>query len=142
MQGDDFNFVGDIYIRKDLKKIKKFVSLGEDIKNKLKIIHDDVLDSHVGSVSSFPYSDFIAKSIYKGEEVCFYKTRVPIKSAGLSARKGCRLLFGFVKSGLAFVPILVFRVDQEGKSYNINRKKFPLTSSGFSSIIREKLLSY
>jgi len=76
-----------------------------------------------------------------GTLLCF-KDRVPITNPRLSPSKGARFIYAIIKEYKAFIPLLIFSADEEGKLYEINRKRIPLTKSGFGKIIREKIKSF
>ncbi|MFA5134426.1 MAG: hypothetical protein WC505_01405 [Patescibacteria group bacterium] len=140
MQSQKYNVAGNQYIKRDLKRLKKFKSLEKDIQDKIKIIIGGLQD-HQASFSSFPFSVFITKASLNGKEIWFYKARIGITSCRLSASNGCRLIFGYIPADYIFVPILVYSASDEGTAYNINKKQIPLKHEGLKKIITEKLQS-
>ncbi len=129
-----------LFIKRDLRRLKRLKSLKEDIYDCYKIV--DGLSKE--SLYPPPFNAFgglITKiECSLGTLLCF-KDRVPITNPFLPPSKGARLIYTIIKEYKVFIPLLVFSADEEGKLYEINRRKIRLTKSGFGKIIREKIKS-
>ncbi len=127
-------------MKRDLKRLKRFKSLKEDIYDCYKIVDGLAKESlYPPPISAF--GGLITKlECSLGTLLCF-KDRVPITNPPLSSSKGARLIYAIIKEYKLFIPLLVFSANEEGEFYEINRKKIRLTKSGFGNIIREKIES-
>jgi len=137
---------GTTYINKDLKRLKKWKSLSEDIVNFYNVFDGACIEEGLENVCRMRThcGDFIASLAYfdeSEESIWIYKVRVPITKPPLSKKYGARLVYGIVPSYSIFVPLLVYSPSEKGQDYPINGKKFPLTSKGLGHIVAEKLLT-
>jgi len=141
MSEEPLEYVGTHYIKRDLRRLKKWPSLEQDIINHYKMIMGKLTDDLLSSVFNFPFGDFVTEVKIEEEIIHFYKVYIAISSPRLSSRNGARLIYGIIRKNKKFVPILVFGAFEEGKYYPINGKKLPLQKNGLVKIIDEKLKS-
>lgn len=128
----------NLFIQKDLKKLKHWRSLKNDLFSIYKIAAGALSEKNWPPPVNF-FGGLITH--IKSDSVTFlcYKHRIKITNPKISHRKGGRLIYGLIVESRAFIPLLVFPASEEGKFYSINNKKFRLTSSNFAYIINEKL---
>ena len=141
MSDEILEYVGTDFIKGDLKRLKKWPTLEQDIYNHYKILMGKLTDALLPSVFTSPLGDFITKKKVKNITIDFYKIKVGISSPKTSPSNGARLIHGVIRDAKKFVPILVYGAFEEGRYYLINNKKFPLKKSGLIGIIDEKLKS-
>jgi hypothetical protein len=142
MPNEILDYTGTAFIKCDLKRLKKWNTLEQDIHNHYKIIIGKLTDALLSSVFSSPLGDFITEKKLGEATVNFYKIRVAISSPKTPPSAGARLIHGVIKESKRFIPILVYGAFEEGSYYKINSKKFPLKKSGLIGIIDEKLKSF
>ncbi len=141
MSGEILDYVGTAFIKNDLRRLKKWSSLEQDIYNNYKILIGKLTDGLLPSIFTSPLGDFITEKKTESTTIYFYKIRVGISSPKLSPSNGARLIYGVIWEQRKFVPILVYGAFEEGKYYSINNKKLILRKSGLIKIIDEKLKS-
>lgn len=138
MQGQTLRYAGNHYIAQDLRRLKSIRSLSDD----LEAIFDIVCGLIAETAWPPPY-DFCGGMITQfevdGEKFICFKERVPTTNPQLSPSHGCRIIYALGVSSMAFIPLLVYRANEEGRDYQINSKKFKLTSSNLGKIINERL---
>lgn len=134
-----FNYVGNDLIKKDLKRLKRLISLGDDITNSYLILMGKLTDVLSHNMFSSPLGDFLTEKSIKGFNFRFYKKSINISNPKLSSSSGARLIFGVQEEKRKFIPILVYSASEEKKHYFINQKKLPLTKPGLIKIIDEKI---
>ncbi len=126
-------------IENDLKRLKKLVSLKEDIKNTCNIIIGKTTDNII--LNSCPpktiFGDLITKKTLEDKDFHFYKKRVPITNPKTSPSEGCRLIYGICVYKL--IPFFVYKAPEEKAHYEINNKKIPIQKAGLIKIIEEKI---
>ncbi len=131
-------------IKKDLKKLKKWISLEEDIKIIIKIAIGYLNDNVLSSANCAPrtiFGDFISINYINSEKIFTFKKRVAITNPRIVPKSGARLVYAFMETPKKFFPLLIFPAKNEGKMYLINKKKLPLTETGIRRIIEEKINS-
>jgi len=141
MSDEILDYVGTAFIKNDLRRLRKWSSLEQDIYNNYKILMGKLTDGLLPSVFTSPLGDFITEVKTEKTTIHFYKIKVGISSPKLSPNNGARLIHGVIREKKKFVPILVYGAFEEGKYYLINNKKLPLRKSGLIKIIDEKLKS-
>jgi len=141
MSGEILDYVGTDFIRSDLRRLKKWSSLEQDIYNNYRILMGKLTDGLLPSVFTSPLGDFITEVKTESTIIHFYKIKVGISSPKLSSNNGARLIHGVIREQRKFIPILVYGAFEEGRYYLINNKKLPLRKSGLIKIIDEKLKS-
>lgn len=138
MQGQSLKYVGIEFIKQDLRRLKSISSLENDIEEVF-----NVVSGYVEETSWPPPFDFcgglITKLDIEGEVFLCFKERVPTASPKLTPSNGCRLVYALGVTSYTFIPLLVYRANEEGTAYSINNKRFNLTSSNLGKIINEKL---
>lgn len=139
MSNEILDYSGTDFIKCDLKRLKRWNTLDQDIYNHYKIIIGKLTDALLSSVFSSPLGDFITEKKLGEKTIQFYKIRVAISSPKTPPSAGARLICGVIRESKKFVPILVYGAFEEGSYYKINNKKFPLKKSGLVGIIDEKL---
>lgn len=142
MSNEVFDYSGTDFIKCDLKRLKKWDTLEQDIYNHYKIIIGKMTDALLSSVFSSPLGDLITEKKFGETTTQFYKIRVAISSPKTPPSAGARLIYGLIRGSKKFVPILVYGAFEEGSYYKINSKRFPLKKSGLVGIIDEKLKSF
>jgi len=141
MSDEILEYVGTDFIKGDLKRLKKWPTLEQDIYNHYKILMSKLTDALLPSVFTSPLGDFITEKKIQNTTIHFYKIKVGILLPKTSPNNGARLIHGVIRDSKKFVPILVYGAFEEGRYYLINNKKFPLRKSGLIGIIDEKLKS-
>lgn len=141
MPGEILDYVGTAFIKNDLRRLKKWFSLEQDIYNNYRILMGKLTDGLLPSIFTSPLGDFITETKINDITIHFYKIKVGISSPKTSSNNGARLIHGVIREKRKFVPILVYGAFEEGKYYLINNKKLPLRKSGLIRIIDEKLKS-
>lgn len=137
-----FKYTDNKYIEKDIKRLKKWTTLEDDILNHFKMFVGKLTDSILESVYCLPYCEHITTKSYQEHTIYFHKMRIALSNPKLSPANGARLVFGVIRESRKFIPILVYGACEEGIYYNINSKKLPLQKSGLIKIIDEKLRSF
>ena len=94
-------------IKEDLKRLKKYTSLIDDLEKSFLIVNKPWVEYHA-------IIDENRKIYQDGDNIICYKRRVPITSYGLSPSSGMRLIYSIVK-GAHFVPLLLFVASEEPK---------------------------
>ena len=94
-------------IEEDLKRLKKYTSLVDDLEKLFLIINKPWTEYHT-------IIDENRKIYQDGNSIVCYKRRGPITSHGLSPSNGIRLIYAIVK-GAHFVPLLLFVASEEPK---------------------------
>ena len=138
MQGRQLKYVGNAFIEHDLRRLKKLTSLSDDLHSVYEIISGLVEELQWPPPYSF-CGGLIAEIEIDGERYLCFKDRVPIKNPSMSPSNGCRLVYALGVSTHTFIPLLVYSAKEEKETYNINNKKYSLTSSNLGKIINEKL---
>lgn len=141
MSDEVLEYVGTDFIKNDLRRLKKWSSLEQDIYNNYKILMGKLTDGLLPSIFTSPLGDFITEVKIENTTIHFYKIKVGISSPKLSPNSGARLIYGVIREQRKFIPILVYGAFEEGKSYPINNRKLILRKSGLIRIIDEKLKS-
>lgn len=131
-------YAGNDLILSDLKRLKKIKSLPEDISSIHKLINGMSEESGWPPPVDF-CGGLITEFVIDDEKFMCFKDRVPTSNPKLTPSQGCRLIFALSIKSRSFIPLLVFRANEEGQDYMINGKKYKLTSSNFGKIIDEKL---
>jgi hypothetical protein len=139
MSDERFEYGSTGLITQDLRRLKKWRSLEDDVKNHYKMWAGRLSDEILRSVFNYPLCEHITKKVSGGEEINFYKMRVGISNPRISSSGGCRLVFGILLRSKKFIPVLLYAACEEGKFYPINGKKICLKKSGLIQIIDEKL---
>ena len=138
MQEQPLKYVGNEFIENDLKRLKVISSLADDVKDAFNVICGYVEETNWPPLVDF-CGGLITELPIEGEIFKCYKDRVPNKKPRFSPSKGCRLIYALGTKSKTFIPLLVFRSNEEGTMYAINNKQFKITSSNFGKIINEKL---
>lgn len=127
------------FIIEDLRRLKKWKSLGVDIANHQLIVSGLLVEAAVYP-PPYNFSGGLITRIdhLKGTFLCF-KDRVAITDPFMTPEEGARLVYAIIPQLAMFIPMLVYGAFEEGTMYCINKKKFPLTKSGLGKIINEKL---
>lgn len=127
-------------VKSDLRNLKCWKSLQDDVFYTLKIAHGKVTDNY-SNIFSSPLGYFITEKKIDTKRILFYKLRVKITSPMVPSANGGRLVYAVLVENdrIIYLPILIFRAADEGKTCCFNGKYFSLTLSGFKSIIEEKL---
>lgn len=141
MLGEILDYVGTGFIKNDLKRLRKWSSLEQDIYNNYKILMGKLTDGLSPSIFISPLGNHITEVKTENTTIHFYKIKVGISSPKLSPNSGARLIHGVVREQRKFIPILVYGAFEEGRYYRINNKKLLLQRSGLIKIINEKLKS-
>lgn len=141
MSGEILDYVGTAFIKNDLRRLKKWSSLEQDIYNNYRILMGKLTDGLLPSIFTSPLGDFITEVKTENTTIHFYKIKVAISSPKLSPNNGARLIHGVIREQRKFIPVLVYGAFEEGKYYLINNKKLLLRKSGLIRIIDEKLKS-
>jgi hypothetical protein len=141
MSDEILEYVGIDYIKNDLKRLRKWSSLEQDIYNNYRILMGKLTDGLSPSIFSCPLGDFITEKKIENITIHFYKIKVGISSPKLFPNNGARLIHGVIRGQRKFIPILVYGAFEERKYYSVNNKKFPLKRKGLIGIIDEKLKS-
>lgn len=128
------------FIKRDLKRLKKWKSIEDDVYACYKIINGMICETRYPPTFDFCGGLIFERKCFYGTLLC-YKDRIAIKEPPLSPSEGARLIFAIIKEPAVFIPLILFKVSEERTFYNINSKKFRLTSSNFGKIIIEKLKS-
>ena len=137
MQKPFLKYGGSIFIKNDLKRLKKWKSLKDDVYNCYKIIAGGLCEQNWPP----PYN-FGGGLITETSEFLCFKERQAITNPFLSPSEGARIIYGLTKKSKVFLPLIVFGACEEKETYKINNKKFSLTSSNFAKIINEKLKNF
>lgn len=143
-KAEDYSIKETELIKRDLKRLKRWRSLGTDIKNVIKITIGYLTDNIVGTANCRPktvFGNHITEAVVGGQKISFYKKRVAIINPKTPPSAGARLVYGYIEGKNAFIPILIYAASEEGEYYDINNRKIPLTVSGLVEIINEKLNS-
>ena len=143
-KAEDYSIKETGLIKRDLKRLKRWRSLGVDIKNVIKITIGYLTDNVVSAASCTSktvFGNHITETVADGQKISFYKKRVPITNPKTCPSAGARLVYGYIEGKNSFIPILIYAVSEEGEYYEINNRKIPLTVSGLIEIINEKLSS-
>jgi len=127
-----------VFIKNDLKRLKKLKSLPDDIQNQYRIIQGQIRET--GWPPPFNFCNgLITRQEINGSAVYFYKDRFAIMNPRLTPSEGGRIIYGlFIKEKL-FIPFLVYRANEEGCAYEVNRKRFHLKKCDLAKIIKEKI---
>lgn len=139
MSDEILDYIGTGLIKNDLRRLKKWSSLEQDIYSNYKILMGKLTDGLLPSIFTSPLGDFITEVKTESTTIHFYKIRVGISSPKLSPSNGARLIHGVIREQRKFIPILVYGAFEEGTCYSINNKKLLLRKSGLIRIIDEKL---
>lgn len=138
MQGQQLKYAGNYFIKQDLRRLKSISSLEQDILEAFSVVR-----GLIDETSWPPPFDFcgglITKLSIDDEVFLCFKDRVPTVRPKLNPSSGCRLIYALGIDSQAYVPLLLYRANEEGETYSINNKKFNLTSSNLGKIINEKL---
>lgn len=138
MQAQTLRHAGKDFIKQDLRRLKTIKSLPADLESIFDIVCG--LVSETGWPPNYDFcGGIITQFKVDGEEFICFKERVPTANPLLSPANGCRIIYALGISSMTFVPLLVYRANEEGCDYKINGKKFKLTSSSLSKIINEKM---
>lgn len=97
----EINDFGNGLIDKDLKRLKKHISLEEDLQN--------YYTAHVNRLRSF---GALSCQIAATKDYIVCKERVAVSSSGLSPSKGCRLWFVITKTGY-YIRCLLYLASEE-----------------------------
>jgi len=97
---------GYAIIETDLKRLKNYKSLKEDL-------------DKIFSIVNKPWMEFgkiidEQRMIYQETDIICYKRRGPVSSHGLSPASGIRLIYAIVKKS-TFIPLLLFLASEEAK---------------------------
>lgn len=141
MSDEILDYVGTDFIKNDLRRLKKWSSLEQDIYNNYRILMGKLTDGLLPSIFTSPLGDFITETKIGDITIYFYKIKVAISSPKTSSNNGARLIHGVIREKRKFVPVLIYGAFEEGRYYKINNKKLPLRKSGLIRIIDEKLKS-
>ena len=140
MQSEFLKYGGNHFIKNDLKRLKRWSSLEEDVLNFFKILSGGLSETKWPPPNSFG-GGLITKKQSAEETILFFKDRQGITDPRTNPAQGARIVYGLVKEQRVFIPFLVFSASEEGKYYRINSKKLLLTKSNFTKIIDEKIKS-
>ena len=136
----ELKYAGNDYIEGDLKRLKRLVSLKDDLLDEFNIIRGYWPIELPWPPPDFGFLDgLITKCEVDGELFKVYKDRIPISRPKMSPSEGCRLIFAIGCKSYTFVPLLVYSAKEEKGFYVINNKKFSLKSGNLGKIIGEKL---
>lgn len=138
MQGQELRYAGNDYIKQDLRRLKSISSLVGDIEAIFNIVSGLVAETAWPPPYNF-CGGMITQFEIDGELFVCFKERVPTVSPKLSPSNGCRIIYALSVKSVSFIPLLIYRANEEGTDYQINGKKFRLSSSNLGKIINEKL---
>jgi len=113
MSDNIWEYIGNNLIRSDLRKLKKWRSLEQDIRNHYKIITGKLTDDLLSSVFRCPFGDFITQKTIDDKTIHFYKKKIAILSPRITSNDGARLLVGIIFETKKFMPVLVYGALQE-----------------------------
>lgn len=103
-----FQKLGNDIIQEDLKRLKSYRSLEQDID----IIFQEVNNAWIRYGMLRDEKDLIYKS--SEEKLLFFKRRSPISSHNLSKKSGARLIYCIIKKE-KYLPFLLFAAKEEPK---------------------------
>lgn len=136
---NELKYAGNNYIKQDLRRLKSLRSLSQDIETIFTIVR-----GHLAEMAWPPpfhsFGGMITQFDSDNESFLCFKERVPITNPKLTPAQGCRLIFALDIGSRVFIPLLLYRANEEGRDYQINGKKFKLTSGNLGKIINQKLL--
>lgn len=123
MQNVPLKNFGYIVIQQDLKRLKKYTSLEEDLDKFFKRVNKPWIEN--GAIIDS------TRLIYAEDDISFYKGRCPVLSHNLSPSEGVRVIYTIIKRQV-FVPFLLFSAKEE--------TNYPLRIC--KAIIKERLRDY
>lgn len=138
MPEEILEYNGNDLIKSDLRRLKHWKSLEDDIFNHYRMFLGKITDDLLKSVFCLPLCDHITTKEVDGVKIYFHKMRVKISSPKTSYSDGGRLVFGIIVEEKKFLPLFCYGAFEEKKFYIINGKKIRPTSSGLIKIINEK----
>lgn len=98
---------GHLLIEEDLKRLKKYTGLVNDLEKLFLVVNGPWVEYHA-------IIDENRKIYQDGNSIVCYKRRGPVTSHGLSPSSGIRLIYAIVKEAY-FVPLLLFAASEESK---------------------------
>ena len=134
MSRQSLKYAGNEFIKQDLRRLKSIKSLEVDLEAVFNLIQGLVEETTWPPPLDF-CGGLIAEFDIDGERFTCFKDRVPTVNPRLTPSNGCRLIYALGSNSRTFIPLLVYRANEEGKMYLINGKKLSLTSGNLGKII-------